>query len=258
MLSRSLLTDGPLSCLLDTSDICLLSYCCWLFLIFFFFNLIVDCLCVQHLAENRQLAGRPEAVDQLSWQQVLDEKLAVQRALLYVESIHGRPASLRHKDLLRPLYDRYRSLKVSTLGGGGTFGLCNLFNLSFVYVYFGFFFLANGRTFWSFSFQRRCFRACTDFGARGAGDSKSESRWCRLAASFGSTDSVTRVGWCDGAILHGQEELESFCERRRIGEWPVDSWPVESRSWRQRPSPVEEAEDNIEYWREFTRSACVS
>jgi hypothetical protein len=64
------------------------------------------------LTSNRQLAGRSEAIDKLTAKEVLDEKLAVQRALLYVESLHGRPASFTHKDLLRPLYDRYRILKV--------------------------------------------------------------------------------------------------------------------------------------------------
>jgi len=72
----------------------------------------------EHLAHNRQLAGRPEAVEELSSQEVLDEKLAVQRALLYVESMHGRPASYRHKDLLRPLYDRYRLLKRMVVRSG--------------------------------------------------------------------------------------------------------------------------------------------
>ena len=66
----------------------------------------------KHLAGNRQLAGRSETVELLTAKEVLDEKLAVQRALLYVESLHGRPASYKHKDLLRPLYDRYRILKV--------------------------------------------------------------------------------------------------------------------------------------------------
>lgn len=64
------------------------------------------------MTNNRQLAGRAEAIEELTAKEVLDEKLAVQRALLYVESLHGRPASYRHKDLLRPLYDRYRILKV--------------------------------------------------------------------------------------------------------------------------------------------------
>ena len=66
--------------------------------------------------ENRQLAGRPELVEELTPKEVLDEKTAVQRALLYIESLHGRPATYKHKDLLRPLYDRYRILKVCLLG----------------------------------------------------------------------------------------------------------------------------------------------
>jgi hypothetical protein len=72
----------------------------------------------EHLAGNRKLAGRPEAVEELNSQEILDEKLAVQRALLYVESVHGRPASFRHKDLLRPLYDRYRILKRMVVRSG--------------------------------------------------------------------------------------------------------------------------------------------
>lgn len=72
----------------------------------------------EHLTNNRQLAGRAEAIEELTAKEVLDEKLAVQRALLYVESLHGRPASYRHKDLLRPLYDRYRILKRMVVRSG--------------------------------------------------------------------------------------------------------------------------------------------
>nr|CAH0113557.1 unnamed protein product [Daphnia galeata] len=72
----------------------------------------------EHLTSNRQLAGRSEAIDKLTAKEVLDEKLAVQRALLYVESLHGRPASFTHKDLLRPLYDRYRILKRMVVRSG--------------------------------------------------------------------------------------------------------------------------------------------
>lgn len=72
----------------------------------------------EHLVANRQLAGRPEALEELTAKQVLDEKAAVQRALLYVESLHGRPTSYGHKDLLRPLYDRYRLLKRMVVRSG--------------------------------------------------------------------------------------------------------------------------------------------
>jgi len=42
---------------------------------------------------------------------VQEEKLAVQKALLHFEGIHGRPKSRDEKDLMRPLYDRYRTIK---------------------------------------------------------------------------------------------------------------------------------------------------
>jgi hypothetical protein len=50
-------------------------------------------------------------VDELSREQLLDEKLAVQKALLYLEGIFGRPVTRGDRDLVRPLYDRYRALK---------------------------------------------------------------------------------------------------------------------------------------------------
>lgn len=44
-------------------------------------------------------------------EQLIDEKIAVQKALLHLESIHGRPVSKEDRDVVRPLYDRYRILK---------------------------------------------------------------------------------------------------------------------------------------------------
>lgn len=41
----------------------------------------------------------------------MNEKIAMQKALLYLESLHGRPTSREDRDLVRPLYDKYRSLK---------------------------------------------------------------------------------------------------------------------------------------------------
>ncbi|ELT91055.1 hypothetical protein CAPTEDRAFT_19080 [Capitella teleta] len=46
-------------------------------------------------------------------EQVHDEKLAVQKALLHFEGIHGRPSTKSEKEMMRPLYDRYRSIKRS-------------------------------------------------------------------------------------------------------------------------------------------------
>ncbi|KAJ4439036.1 hypothetical protein ANN_14992, partial [Periplaneta americana] len=65
----------------------------------------------KHLAEKRLLAGRPENLDELTRDQILDEKVAVQKALLYLEGIFGRPVTRGDRDMVRPLYDRYRALK---------------------------------------------------------------------------------------------------------------------------------------------------
>ncbi|ESP03871.1 hypothetical protein LOTGIDRAFT_110353 [Lottia gigantea] len=43
--------------------------------------------------------------------QVQEEKLAIQKSLLHFENLHGRPTNKIEKDLMRPLYDRYRSIK---------------------------------------------------------------------------------------------------------------------------------------------------
>lgn len=45
------------------------------------------------LKEKRRECGRPEEVILMSRDQVQDEKLAVQRALLHFEGLHGRPVS---------------------------------------------------------------------------------------------------------------------------------------------------------------------
>uniref|UniRef100_A0A2R5L530 Putative gtpase-activator protein n=2 Tax=Ornithodoros turicata TaxID=34597 RepID=A0A2R5L530_9ACAR len=63
------------------------------------------------LCEKRKVAKRPDSVDDMSREQVLDEKLAIQKALLRFESVHGRPSRRADRNLMRPLYDRYRSIK---------------------------------------------------------------------------------------------------------------------------------------------------
>lgn len=44
-------------------------------------------------------------------EQLIDEKSSVQRALLYFESVFGRPGTPEERDAARHLYDRYRLLK---------------------------------------------------------------------------------------------------------------------------------------------------
>jgi len=41
----------------------------------------------------------------------MSEKTAVQRGLLYLESLFGRPNTREERDIARPLYDRYRLIK---------------------------------------------------------------------------------------------------------------------------------------------------
>ncbi|XP_049767917.1 protein FAM13A [Schistocerca cancellata] len=74
----------------------------------------------KHLAEKRHQAGRPDKVDELSPEQALDEKLAVQKVLLHMEEMFGRPTSRGDRDLVRPLYDRYRALKRLIIRAGST------------------------------------------------------------------------------------------------------------------------------------------
>lgn len=63
------------------------------------------------LSEKRIKYNRPDNMEDLSYEQLLDEKTAVQKALLHIESVFGRPVSKEDRAVVRPLYDRYRTLK---------------------------------------------------------------------------------------------------------------------------------------------------
>nr|XP_045621137.1 protein FAM13A-like isoform X5 [Procambarus clarkii] len=63
------------------------------------------------LREKRSALGRPAELNNMSCMEMQEEKTALQKALLYYESIHGRPTSREDRDLARPLYDRYRQVK---------------------------------------------------------------------------------------------------------------------------------------------------
>lgn len=63
------------------------------------------------LKAKRESSGRPEIIDDMSRDQIQDEKLAFQKVLLQHESTFGRPTSKRDKDVMKPLYDRYRMIK---------------------------------------------------------------------------------------------------------------------------------------------------
>lgn len=63
------------------------------------------------LREKRSAVGRPAELKSMNSVEMQDEKTALQKALLYYESLHGRPTTRKDRDLARPLYDRYRQVK---------------------------------------------------------------------------------------------------------------------------------------------------
>lgn len=63
------------------------------------------------LQEKRAEAGRPEDIKDMTKEQIANEKVALQRALLHYESIHGRPVTKSERQVMKPLYDRYRLVK---------------------------------------------------------------------------------------------------------------------------------------------------
>ena len=65
----------------------------------------------RRLKERRRSAGRPESVDEMTAEQHSAEKLAMQKALLTLEKVCGRATSKQDREIVRPLYDRYRQLK---------------------------------------------------------------------------------------------------------------------------------------------------
>ncbi|XP_012272613.1 protein FAM13A [Orussus abietinus] len=63
------------------------------------------------LNEKRIKCNRPDNMEELTYEQLMDEKTAVQKALLHIEGAFGRPVSKEDRTVVRPLYDRYRTLK---------------------------------------------------------------------------------------------------------------------------------------------------
>ncbi|KAM6220682.1 protein FAM13A isoform 3-T3 [Rhynchocyon petersi] len=63
------------------------------------------------LQEKRTESSRPEDIKDMTKDQIANEKVALQKALLYYESIHGRPVTKIERQVMKPLYDRYRLVK---------------------------------------------------------------------------------------------------------------------------------------------------
>lgn len=60
---------------------------------------------------KRSDENRTGILDELTADQLVQEKTAVQRALLYLESLYGRPTTRDERDAARSLYNRYRIIK---------------------------------------------------------------------------------------------------------------------------------------------------
>ncbi|XP_030835770.1 protein FAM13A isoform X2 [Strongylocentrotus purpuratus] len=68
-------------------------------------------LAQKRLQEKRDDAKRGFDVLEMNQDEVREEKVAIQKALLQLESKYGRPTSRASKEVMKPLYDRYRTLK---------------------------------------------------------------------------------------------------------------------------------------------------
>ncbi|XP_035793582.1 uncharacterized protein LOC118467334 isoform X2 [Anopheles albimanus] len=82
----------------------------------------------KRLMEKRETDHRSENLDMMSNEQLTEEKASVQRALLYLESMYGRPASREERDAARPLYDRYRLIKRLVNRANSISGPCGVAN----------------------------------------------------------------------------------------------------------------------------------
>lgn len=65
----------------------------------------------QRLKAQRAVAGRPYELDSMTPDQLLQEKVDLQSALLQFEHLFGHPETTEEKSLVKDVYDRYRSVK---------------------------------------------------------------------------------------------------------------------------------------------------
>nr|XP_020447517.1 protein FAM13A isoform X3 [Monopterus albus] len=63
------------------------------------------------LQEKREEMNLPEDIKDMTREQIGAEKVALQKALLFYENIHGRPVTKSERQIMKPLYDRYRLVK---------------------------------------------------------------------------------------------------------------------------------------------------
>ncbi|XP_014248893.1 protein FAM13A isoform X2 [Cimex lectularius] len=65
----------------------------------------------KRLTEKRVSGGRGDELEMMTHDQLVEEKVAIQKVLLQLEASFGRPSSKEERDMVRNLYDRYRTVK---------------------------------------------------------------------------------------------------------------------------------------------------
>ncbi|XP_069505178.1 protein FAM13B isoform X2 [Ambystoma mexicanum] len=68
-------------------------------------------LILKKLREKRAEQGLPEEMKVMTKDNLAEEKTSLQKSLLYYESLHGRPVTREERQVVKPLYDRYRLVK---------------------------------------------------------------------------------------------------------------------------------------------------
>ncbi|XP_029439880.1 protein FAM13B isoform X2 [Rhinatrema bivittatum] len=68
-------------------------------------------LILKKLKEKRAERGLPEEMKKMTKDNLAEEKTSLQKSLLYYESLHGRPVTREERQVVKPLYDRYRLVK---------------------------------------------------------------------------------------------------------------------------------------------------
>lgn len=62
------------------------------------------------MREKRIAGERPECVDDMTVEQLQDEKVSIQKELIYLENMFGQTTA-RNEETFQPIYTRYRSVK---------------------------------------------------------------------------------------------------------------------------------------------------
>ncbi|XP_069486846.1 protein FAM13A isoform X3 [Ambystoma mexicanum] len=63
------------------------------------------------LQEKRAEMNRSDDIKDMTREEIASEKVSLQKSLLYYESVHGRPVTKIERQVMKPLYDRYRLVK---------------------------------------------------------------------------------------------------------------------------------------------------